>query len=164
MNYYCTNSDQIEFITTDFSKANYITVLADTRNIPLDNAVLLDVQIYDNREIDCWKLIKTKENQSSAYVKAISGLIVNGIKIKTTESSITALNELLSLAGLENNSKALVEFRDYNDDYKSVTYEQFKSMLLEVGKYCRGIDKAYTTNIKAIESATTIEELKAIVI
>lgn len=138
--------------------------LFDSREIPLENAVLFQGQLYDNRELEYWKVAKTKENQASAYLKSVAGLIVNGVKIKTTAESATALNELLSLAMLENNAKALVEFRDYNTDWHSVTVDQFKAICLQVGQYCRAIDKAYTTNIKLIESAKTIEEIQAIVI
>jgi hypothetical protein len=160
MYYYCTNSNKIEFITTDFSKTNYSTVLSDARNIPLENAVLLDGQLYDNRDLEYWKLLKTKENQASAHTKSLTGLVVNGIKVKTTAESSTALNELYTLAQI----KGSIDFRDYNEDWHTVTVAQFKAICLAVGDYCLGIDKAYTTNIKLIEQAKTIEELKAIVI
>lgn len=160
MNYYCTNTDKIEFITTDFNLANYNIVLADVRDIPLENAKLIDGQLYDNREIDYWKLLKTKENQTSAYVKSISGLTVNGIKIKTTAESSSALNELYTLAQI----KGSIDFRDYNDEWHTVTVAQFKDICLKVGDYCLSIDKTYTANVKLIDQAKTIEELKAIVI
>jgi hypothetical protein len=164
MRYYCTDTDKIEFITEDFTKTTYSTVLADNRNIPLENCILLDGQLYDNRELEYWKLAKTKENQVSAYMKSVAGVTVNGIKIKTTAESVTALNELLSLATLENNAKSPVEFRDYNDEWQSVTVEQFKVICLQVGQYCRRIDKTYTTNIKLINQAKTIAEIQSIVI
>lgn len=138
--------------------------MADIRNILKDNCEIIDGQLYDNRELDYWKLTKTKENQVSAYTKSIAGLTVDGIKIKTTAESATALNELLSLAMLEDNVKAPVEFRDYNDEWHSVTVEQFRTICLQVGQYCMAIDKSYTTNIKLIEQAKTIEEIQAIVI
>ena len=134
--------------------------MADTRNIPKDNCELVDGQLYDNRELDYWKLAKAKENQLSAYMKSIAGVVVDGIKIKTTAESITALNELLSFGKL----KGEVEFRDFNDDWHTVMVAQFENICLKVGEYGVAIDKTYTTNIKLIDNAETIEELKAIVI
>ena len=158
--YYCTSSDKIEFITTDFDKTNYSSVLVDARNIPVENCEIIDCQLYDNRELEYWKLLKTKENQISAYTKSITGLVVNGIKIKTTTESSTALNELYTLAQI----KGSIDFRDSNEDWHTVTVAQFKDICLKVGDYCLSIDKAYTTNIKLIKQAKTIEELKAIII
>jgi len=157
--YYIYNADQtaIIVVVSEFPKELSI---CDVRNIPVDNALLLGGQLYDNRDIDYWKLLKTKENQLSAYTKSINGLVVNGIKIKTTAESSTAMNELYTLAQI----KGSIDFRDYNEDWHTVTVAQFKAICLEVGDYCLGIDKAYTTNIKLIEQAKTIEELKAIVI
>lgn len=138
--------------------------LEDVRNIPLENAVLENGKLYDNREIEYRKLIKAKENQSSAYAKIEAGLEVEGIKIITTAESTNTLNSLLSLAVLEGNSKAPIKFRDYESKWHSVSYEQFKSICLQVGQHCRSIDESYTKNMVAIEQAKTIEELKAIVI
>jgi len=122
--------------------------------------VLVGVDVYDYDSFEYWKAVKFQENQAFAYAKSLTGLVVNGIKIKTTAESSTALSELYTLAQI----KGSIDFRDYNEDWRTVTVAQFKDVCLKVGDYCLGIDKTYTTNVKLIEQAKTIEELKAIVI
>ena len=60
--YFCskTGNGVPDFSTDDFSKTFDICLVG---GMPKDNAIFLDGQLYDNRELDYLKLARTKENQ-----------------------------------------------------------------------------------------------------
>ena len=167
MNYYCTNSDKIEYITDDFSKTNYKVVLADTVHIPIENCILLDGQLYDNREIDYWRMLKTKELESYLNNADNAGYETS-LKLKV-DSSIEAVEKLnlgLTLYQMNAEMKAdsKVTFCDYYNQLHEITLADYKAICKEVGNYySANYGKKWAVR-KAINEAKTIEELKAIVI
>jgi len=167
MYYYCTNSDKIELITEDFSETAYNIVIADARNIPLENAVLLDGQLHDNRELDYWKLAKTKELENYLNNAIVNGYTTStGIVADCDEKSLS-----LQVAGkvfndIENDVKATknVTFTDFFGDDHELTPAKYKVLLKEIGSYIKGIRATKSRVIGKIKTSKTIEELKAIVI
>lgn len=142
------------------------TQMADIRDIPLENAELLDGQLCDNRELDYWKLTKTKELESYLNNADTAGYMTTlGIKSDCTENSISKLNLGLSnynLIATKDTDK--VNFCDYNNDLHSITFAQFKQICKEVGAdYSNRYGKKWTVR-KAINEAKTIAEIQAIVI
>jgi len=167
MNYYCTNCEKIELCTTDFSKTNYSTVLADARSIPKNNCELLDGQLYDNRELDYWKLLKTKElaNYLESADKAGFTTSLN-LKSDCSLESVEKLSLGLKLYELNSDVKdtSKVVFCDYDNQLHEITLAQYKTICKEVGNdYSNRYGKKWTVR-KAINEAKIIEELKAIVI
>lgn len=165
--YYCTNSDKIELITDDFNKTIYNMVIADDRNIPLENAVLLDGQLYDNRELDYWKLIKTRELEQY-LINADNNGYETSFKLKADSNlqSVENLNLGLTLYQMNSEMKAdsKVVFCDYYNQLHEITLVDYKLICKEVGNYySNNYSKKWTVR-KAINEAKTIEELKAIVI
>lgn len=139
---------------------------ADVRNIPLENAKLLDGELYDNRELEYWKLVKTKELNDYLNNADNAGYMTTlNIKSDCTENSISKLNLGLSnynLIATKDTDK--VGFCDYNNDLHSITFAQFKQICKEVGAdYSNRYGKKWTVR-KAINEAKTIEEIQAIVI
>ncbi len=166
MNYYCTNSDRIEFVTDDFSETTYSTTFAKTSIIPIDNCIILENQLYDNRELDYWKLAKTKELEKYLNNADNAGYMTTlNIKSDCTENSISKLNLGLSnynLIATKDTDK--VGFCDYNNDLHQITFAQFKQICKEVGAdYSNRYGKKWTVR-KAINQAKTIAEIQAIVI
>lgn len=160
--YYTPTMTGFEAVSTDFRHP----CLFDERDIPLENATLFDGQLYDNRELDYWKLLKTKELESYLNNADNAGYETSlGIKSDCTENSISKLNLGLSnynLIATKDTDK--VNFCDYNNDLHSITFAQFKQICKEVGAdYSNRYGKKWTVR-KAINEAKTIEEIQAIVI
>lgn len=140
--------------------------MADIRDIPVENTELLDGQLYDNRELDYWKIAKTKELESYLNNADNAGYMTTlGIKSDCTENSIGKLNLGLSnynLIATKDTDK--VNFCDYNNDLHSITFAQFKQICKEVGAdYSNRYGKKWTVR-KVINEAKTIAEIQAIVI
>jgi len=165
--YYCTNSDKIELITTDFGETKYAMVLANARSIPKDNCEIIDGQLYDNRELDYWKLLKAKEiaNYLESADKAGFTTSLN-LKSDCSLESVGKLSLGLKLYELNSEVKdtSKVVFCDYDNQLHEITLAQYKTICKEVGNdYSNRYGKKWTVR-KAINEAKTIEELKAIVI
>lgn len=163
--FYVYNADKTGFVAV-VSEYPKESSYADARDIPLENAVLLDGVLYDNRELDYWKLLKTKELINYLESADNAGFITSlNIKSDCTESSITKLNLGLSnynLIATKDTDK--VGFCDYNNDLHSITFAQFKTICKEVGEdYSNRYGKKWTVR-KAIIEAKTIEDVQAIVI
>lgn len=142
------------------------TQMADLRDIPKDNCEIVDGQLYDNRELDYWKLAKTKELEGYLNNADNAGYETSlGIKSDCTENSITKLNLGLSNYNLiATKDTDMVNFCDYNNDLHSITFAQFRQICKEVGAdYSNRYGKKWTVR-KAINEAKTIEDVQAIVI
>jgi len=166
MYYYIYNANMDGFIavaTENPSQPSY----ADAREIPLENAVLLGGQLYDNRDIDYWKLLKTKElaNYLESADKAGFTTSLN-LKSDCSLESVEKLSLGLKLYELNSDVKdtSKVVFCDYDNQLHEITLAQYKTICKEVGNdYSNRYGKKWTVR-KAINEATTIEQLKAIVI
>jgi hypothetical protein len=166
MNYYIYNTDQTGFTGVAIEYPTQLSY-ADVRNIPLENAVLLDSQLYDNRELDYWKLLRTKELVNYLESADNNGFVTS-LKLKS-DCSLESVEKLsLGLKLYELNSEvkdtSKVVFCDYNNELHEITLAQYKAICKEVGNdYSNRYGKKWTVR-KAINEANTIEELKAIVI
>jgi len=141
--------------------------MADTSNIPLENAVLFDGKLYDNRELDYWKMTKTKELENYLNNADNAGYETS-LKLKV-DSSIEAVEKLnlgLTLYQMNAEMKAdsKVTFCDYYNQLHEITLANYKTICKEVGNYYSANYGKKWTIRKAFNEAKTIEELKAIVI
>jgi len=166
MNYYIYNADKTGFIAVVAEYPNQPSY-ADTRNTPIENAVLLDGQLYDNRELDYWKLLKTKElaNYLESADKAGFTTSLN-LKSDCSLESVEKLSLGLKLYELNSDVKdtSKVVFCDYDNQLHEITLAQYKTICKEVGNdYSNRYGKKWTVR-KAINEAKTIEELKVIII
>jgi hypothetical protein len=138
--------------------------IADNRDIPKANAVLLDGQLYDNRELDYWKAAKRIELDNYIAGVLANGYETNGIKVSTTELSLNKLNQMARLND-ENQDKSVgLTMYDYYNQSQPVTKEVFKKIIKDVGNYMTGCESKYRDGINALARAKTISEVQVIII
>lgn len=138
--------------------------LYDNRNIPLDNAKILNGELYDNRDISYWKAAKKIELNSYIAACFANGYETNGIKVSTTELSLTKLNQMARLND-ENQDKSVgLTMYDYYNQPQPVTRETFKAIIKDVGNYMTACEMKYRDGVNALTKAKTIEEVQAIII
>lgn len=163
MHYYIYNSDNTGFVAvsetfpTEPSHAN-------VRNIPLENAKLLDGQLYDSRELEYWKLLKTKELDRFMHMALSDGYTVDSIKYATTEASLSKMAQM-KINNDENQDKSVgVTIYDYYNDPHSITREAFKKVIKEIGNYMTACEVKYRNALNSLSKSQTITEIQAIVI
>lgn len=136
----------------------------DERNIPLENAVLIDGQLYDNRELEYWKLAKTKElenyldNAESAPYKLKNGWLADcnqKSKVNLSDADVLYHKSWYNLPLI---------FVDYSNESHTVTLAQWDAIFAELSiEFARRYNLKQTVRT-AINEAKTIEEVQAIVI
>ena len=149
-------------IADNFCQVHNTVVFPDT---PIENLTLLDGQLYDNRELDYWKVLKTKENGVKFYTTTETPFEAKtGFFIKPNQATAEIVN--LKKTGVElNETKG---FEPYLFDINSKKHVMTKDGLLQVCRNIRdvfeGAYHAYMTNAGFIDEAKTVEQIKTIVI
>jgi hypothetical protein len=158
--YYNQTMTGFEAVSPDFRHP----CLFDARDIPLENAVLLDGLVYDNRELNYWKTSKKIELDSYIDGVLANGYETNGIKVSTTELSLNKLSQMARLND-ENQDKSVgLTMYDYYNHPQPVTRETFKKIIKAVGNYMTACESKYRDGINALARAKTISEVQAIIV
>jgi len=107
------------------------------------------------------KYIKKKEITAKFNNTLRQGYVCsNGIKMNATWEDITKLNSGYNLTLSLNQTEMIV--RDYNNNNHTLTVEEVKNMLTELGlNYQEQLKKLWSLKDKVVK-ATTIEEVKSI--
>lgn len=138
--------------------------LFDDRDMPLENAVLFQGQLYDNRTIEYWRAYKLNElNEYQQSVMNAGYTTSLGVKSNTDVDSLLWQTMGNTLADLNGNAKT-VDFIDYDGELQTITQANYKKLIKEIGNRINDLRKTYTTLKKQINTATTVKQLQAIVI
>jgi hypothetical protein len=164
--YHFDNNGDCKIVLQDKADISYPERVASSLIIPLENAVLLNGLVYDNRELDYWKAAKRIELENYLNNADNAGFETSlKIKMDCNETSISKLNLGLSNYNLIATKDAdKVNLCDYNNELHSITFLQFKQICKEVGAdYSDRYGKKWIVR-KSINEAKTISEVQAIIV
>jgi hypothetical protein len=162
--YYYAQTDGVCIIKHAELLTGYDIAIQDDRDIPVENAMILNDKLYDSRELDYWKTAKKIELDNYIAACFANGYETNGIKVSTTELSLNKLNQMARLND-ENQDKSVgLTMYDYYNQSQPVTKEVFKKIIKDVGNYMTGCESKYRDGINALAKAKTISEVQAIIV
>jgi len=136
-------------------------------DLPIENTKLINGDLYDDRNIEYWKIIKSKELNIYLENSDNNGFITSlGFKVDSGIESINKLNLGLSLYNLntEIKSTSTIIFCDFYNQLHEISFDDYKTICKEVGNnYSNKYGKKWMVR-KSINEAISVDELKSIVI
>jgi hypothetical protein len=108
--------------------------MGSEKNIKLENAVILDGELYDTETIDYWKALKTKELNNYTDSMETGSFVANGIAMDCNERSVVKLSLGLQMYQINNvPDEYTVNTVDYYNNIHQMPLSEFKEIAKSVG-------------------------------
>jgi hypothetical protein len=108
--------------------------IGSEKDIKLENAVILDGELYDTETIDYWKALKVKELNNYIVNMDNGSFAVNGITMDCNETSVIKLSLGLQMYQINNvPDEYTVNVVDYYNNIHQVPLSEFKEIAKSVG-------------------------------